>query len=1474
MRRAHIALAAAVLPAALTGGLWWLARADALWDAVRARIVASAQQALGREVRVDDVGGDPVRGLVLSGVRIGPPPGGAPGPLFAAPRVTVHVALGRLLRDLAGGRGVVPSITRIVLERPLLTVARDAGGRWSYADLLSRQQGQAGVTAFRGQVEVVEGSVVFTDALRLPRRAGPRPVSPFTAHFDRISGTLDFGSSPKVRLAFDLINTDGPTPATVRVTGTAALGRGTFDLDLAARGGAVDFWGPYIVRLPWLEWRGGTFDGAVHLLASRWRGKVTLDYRGTLRLRGGQARLLPQKTTLEAIDGPLTVDNLGVATPGLTLALDASPLWVRGRISHHAGVSVDLALRSRALDLRTLREVFFPRAHLRLDGRAAGEARLVGPFGSPRLEGEIEDAQGRLDGQPFSALSARFSYYGGVLVFDDLTASAGGGQVAGWGRVDLLRDRAFVFATAQGVDLASLARAGLRLDPALRGRASGALAVARGPEGLLAQTRLTVGPGRVAGIAFDRLDAIVGAADGRVEIDRLEARSGEARLHAFGAVERSGQIHGEMAGLDVDLQAVAERFRLGRWLRGTADIQGHVAGTLRDPVMEATLRARGGALGPLPFDTARGPVRLTLAGLTTRQFVLRDGPATYEASGSVRWTGAGLLDLGVRAHDVPAAHLAKIARLPVDLDGTVAAAVEISGSLSDPAAQGTLELVDGRIHGQAVDRADAAFRWADGALTLQGLTARVNASVLTARGTVSRTRLLGLSFATTDLDLSDVAAIQTDALAVGGHVDLAGTLSGSVRAPVVTAHVVSDDLTLNGQLFTHAEGAVRYRRGQLQVAPLTLRQEGGAFVLSGILGLGRNPTADLRVAAEGAELATLLGLARVRSPIDLRGRLDGTLTVAGRLGNPRAVLDLRVRDGRMGDQAVEEAVVAADLAEQAITLRTLRIKPERGELVGAGRIDLRGSSEVELGGTGLDLDLLRPVFSLRRRLRGTFDVTLQLTGTRDDPVLGLAFSASAGAVGATGFDQLAVQAFYRGGQLHIEHGLLQQDRHRVRLAGTLPVDPTRLRLDAARALDLRLDLVDADLSILGLLSERVERGAGPLSGGMTLTGTPARPHFAGTLTTSGGSVKLRGIAPALEEVTGQITLSEELIRVDRLAARMGAGEVTASGTAALRNFRIDRLALELRAAGARLEIEPLYAGAVNADLRVGGTAARPEVAGSATFSQGDLVVSSLTRIGNGAARGLDPALDVNMQAGEGLWVTVGGLRLQVDGALHAGGTWHRPRLAGEVRADRGTFTAFNNTFVLTEGRATFAEFRGVTPYVDARAETRDRVRIVLPSAVPGLPPRVESARVFLHITGTPDALTLALSSDPPFAREEIVAGLARQVGVTRLLAGEATLENVLRAELSSALFGSVGRAVARSLGLEEFAIEYDFVRPLTLRIGRLLIKNLYLTLTSEFSIPRRTIWALEYRISSNTMFSFAVDNFGVTEVLYRITYRF
>jgi autotransporter translocation and assembly factor TamB len=706
-------------------------------------------------------------------------------------------------------------------------------------------------------------------------------------------------------------------------------------------------------------------------------------------------------------------------------------------------------------------------------------------------------------------------------------------------------------------------------------------------------------------------------------------------------------------------------------------------------------------------------------------------------------------------------------------------------------------------------------------------------------------------------------------LRVEGADDLTVTLGGTLDAPHVTAAMSSSTLRLNGQPVERTEGTVRYERSRIVLAPLTLSQAGGDLQLSGTVLFADDPVMDLRMDAHQTRLATLLGMGRVRLPFALDGAVDGSIALTGRLSNPGAILEAEVTDGVVGEHQIPHAALTATFANRAVLLRTLQIGLDQGTLIGAGRVDLNGTSDLELSGQGLDLDALRPLVGFGQPLGGEVEFTLQFSGPPSDPLVGLSAAVRAGKVGSTVFDRLVVQAYYQAEQLHIEQGLLQQDQHRVEVVGTLPVNLPRLVFDETQPIDLRVSLLNADLSLLTALTNRIERAQGPLTGDVHLTGTMAQPHLDGLLAVSDGMVKFRDLDPPLNGLQGEVTLADGEIRIPALHALAGDGTLALAGTVSLLGFRPDRLALDLESSGARLQYAPFVDGVLNGTAHLEGPLDHPTVSGSIVLSHGDIFVpTGRGRAAAEPASNAGPVLDLTLASGEGVWVNLGRLRLQVQGSVHAAGVWQQPQLAGEVESVRGSFSAFNSTFTLTDGRATFAEFRGTTPYVDAHAETTVPLVTLI-----GATRRVDPVRVFVHVYGTPDDLVVDLTSDPPLPQDRILAGLAGRVGVTRLMGG-AGVQSAVQSEVGTAVFGTVGRAVGEAFGLEEFTIVYDTEQPLLLRIGTSVVHNVYMTMTSELGVNPRHVWALEYRFTPIMLVSFSVNSDGGYDMLYRITYRF
>jgi len=1417
-------------------------------ERARRALIKLATETSGRPVAITRISGDLVRGLTLEGVHVGGQPG-TNGTFLDAPRIVAHFDVPTLVRYLLTGRSIAGSIRRIEVDRPFLILSIDAQGRWNYADLLSRP-GAKGY-AFTGTLEVREGEIVFTDA------STPR-AQPFTAHFERVTGQVDFADPHQPRIGLDAINSDGETPAQLHVAGTAVPDDETYDLDLTIRGASVAHWGPHLIPLPWLTWEGGILDSTLHLLSTKLGTGTTMDYRGQLLVRHGRAIVRPQQTTVWDFTGPLAVDNHSISTTGVTMMIGTSPVFARGDVSFTSGLEVDLLIRSSSLDLATLHHLLAPAARINLSGIVRGEARVVGSPDALEVTGAIGDGAGALGPQTFAHLSTGFLYAGGLMEFEDFSTMTAGGQVRGTIRVDLDRKTFFALADAQDVDAHVLAAWGISPDNTLRGRVSGVVAAAGQPGAIIAQGRVQAGPGSVSGTDFDELQSLFWYDRGRLEIDRLIGRRGAAQLHTAGEINRAGHLALDIVATNVDLQTVGHRLGVGRWISGTGDFVGSLTGTLTSPVLMGDLDARQGTLGLLPFTSTRGDLRVTATGISTSLMTLRDGPGRYQAVGSVQWDGTQRVDLTVQATGVPAQQLVDIAKVPLRVDGTVHGRMRFFGEGTNLQAEGAVALEDGSVAGQPLDRAEADFHANRSGLRLDRAFATIGRSTVDAQGTIGRSGDVAISFAAHAFELQPLAILNTEVLRARGPVDLSGTLSGTIATPAISAQLASSALNLNGQLFDAASGTAQYRNGRLTLMPLDLQQGQGRFRLSGTVEFRRDPILNLQTSVEQADLTALLGLAQITSPIPLRGRVAGNLSASGPLSNLTAQLNLQLTDGALGTHPVHEATLRADLANQAVTVQSLSIKPERGELVGAGHIDLRGTSDVELSGRQLPLDVLRPLLNLNRPLHGDLDFTLQASGTRLEPEVGISANVTSGGIGETTFDRIVTQMFYRDGLLHIEQALLQQERHKVKAEGTVPFNPGKLWFDETRPMDLRVFLSEANLSVLGLFSDQIERAEGPLEGQVFLSGSVVQPRMAGSLKTTDGLIKVRYLDPAITKVQGNLTFDADEVRVTELQGHIGAGTVTVAGTVGIREFRPDRLNLQLAVTGAPLAYSPYFAGVVDAQLRLGGTARSPALAGAVTLSDGtvNVITTGRTTETRAEPEGVNVALDMDINAGDRLWVNAGNLRAQVHGTVHAGGTHQRPRLAGAVQTDRGSFTAFNTTFTLLEGQATFAEFRGITPYFDARAQTH-----------------VGATTVFALIQGFPDdPPDLLLSSDPALTHRQIVALLAGQAGISQFRQDQ---EGALRLELGQVLFGSVSTALGQALGFQEFTVLYDSSQPVQLHLGRLLVNDLYLGFTEQFKAPvPYYFWSLEYHLNLTSMVTFSIDNQSQYSLMYRYTIRF
>jgi translocation and assembly module TamB len=829
--------------------------------------------------------------------------------------------------------------------------------------------------------------------------------------------------------------------------------------------------------------------------------------------RGGEARwrradggAVAEATALD-LDGSVRVADGAVVVAARLRAALAVP--ADGPLAATAMVRVgdgrlDVPLLELALGATTLRGLgggelatgAFRAAVTRL-GLAAADARRLAPSAAP---GADVAASGYAESDGALATAALEVPPGG-----DGT-SAGTARAAVAVRLGARRPAAGFDVAMAGLDpsrLLAQAPAG-RLGLTARGAAAGS-----GLSDLTGRLALDVAPSRLAGAEVGPIAVAARAADGAVEVDRLEARLSSARLSGHGRYGPRGPVSGELAvdagdlaRLGRDLAAVTGRAVPA--LGGRLSAHATVAGTGTAPVVTATaeaplllaggVRAESVSVALEDAGPARGgrfrlsarAARAVVGGTEARGPQLSASLAGDEAALSVTALlpslGTDPVALEGAARLTPDRRGAALRALEVRWPGVRYALVRPAVATFDPPAVDALVL-------------------ADGPATVAVSGGSTRAGPLELRAQVVR------------LDLARLprGLLPPDA---AGELSLDVHATGPTRAPALAAHVTLTGAALRGVTGVQVLGDVRWDGRRRLAADLgVLRADGGALELSADLPLplsaarSADPVA-LTVEASGWSLEGLRAAAGSSAPVS--GTVSGRLVVAGTAGAPRLAAALAVEDGAVGDLSPlgAEAALEAAGGELRVTARTRLsgaplldadarlpldaaglVRQPGAALVALRRAALAGTAEVP----GLELARVAGKLGLPATLAGTVSGTATLRGTpaapRGHASLELAGGAWAGYRHVAARVELGVDADRTTVTARGALGSLEA----LRLDGALGLAVERLPDEAARReAPLTVDAVVPPLPLARSVDVNLPL-AGTVSAHLSVRGTLARP---------------------------------------------------------------------------------------------------------------------------------------------------------------------------------------------------------------------------------------------------------------------------------------------------------------------------------------------------------------------------------------------
>ena len=619
-----------------------------------------------------------------------------------------------------------------------------------------------------------------------------------------------------------------------------------------------------------------------------------------------------------------------------------------------------------------------------------------------------------------------------------------------------------------------------------------------------------------------------------------------------------------------------------------------------------------------------------------------------------------------------------------------------------------------------------------------------------------------------------------------------------------------------------SQATIKYGQGRVELAGVRLVSAGQSLDVSGTLALGGGaPSGAIDVRARNVDLKQLETLT-----LQNRG-FTGTLNADARISGSTAApaIDGKVEVTKGGFQTYRYDSLVANVDYQGTRIgldATLQQSPTES-ITAKGSVPTSlfkpsasdehieatpgDSIDLQVKSTAISLAVVQGLTSQLTNVTGTLEADVHVSGSGQDPHLNGFVDVKNGAfaVPAAGetFTGLTTRIELQPETLHIqEFQLLDRHGEKLRVAGDL----------AVHAREVGAVNVSIDSDNFELLKN--EFGDVQVQSALKVTGELRRPRLVGDVRLDAGRIEVDRVlelfyTPYSVEALPEVVSAERAVEGSGSAEEATKAALAKAGQSAAPPGAAEKAAKDQKEAEAAARASGGMFQAMAMDVHV-------VIPANLVLRGKDLRPSGPT----GSALG-----DLN--------ITVGGdVRLRKDPSAPI-------TLLGTVNTVRGTYAFQGRRFDLVrDGTIRFIGTSSIDPILDISA-TR-----TIPNT------GVEAS---VHITGTPSAPKLALSSTPPLEESDILALIVFNRPVNELGTGERSSLAATAGGIATGFIAApLGESIGKALDLDLFEISTttetgDLGAAVTL--GQQVNERTFIKLYQQFSSRSTTEFQLEYQLA-------------------------
>ena len=944
----------------------------------------------------------------------------------------------------------------------------------------------------------------------------------------------------------------------------------------------------------------------------------------------------------------------------------------------------------------------------------------------------------------------------------------------------------------------------------------------------------------IRGVVVDAGKANFTHSDNRTNLT-LVGNMGDGTFSGYGYIQ-NGDVDATISGNALPLISLSPI--IGQDVDGTLNTSITIKGALDNPNVTGTVWGQEVHYKGTRFDNIHGDIQLDNHVLTITNGHVGDASGGYDVTG---WYNINTdeLDLNARARAVRIENLIRtITDIPIT--GWFETDNHITGTAANPIIEGRAHLWDGSAYGKLVTNAFAKYNYKNDILELYRFDIEGYGATITGGGTISKDAI-NVDFEGKKIDMGRLL-INTD-YKVDGLLSGRGIITGSMDNPQFNGYILSDALSINGELLNDIHGHVYADKTVVNVQDFTFAEkDGGRYVAKGGMKLDDSKQLFGVLDVTNGSVNNLLTLLD-RSNEHLDGKLNGSVEIGGTQDNPSVNVVGKISDVSIDEKVVGDATLNASLANRKFKITTLKLPVDEGLIAMGGTLDLDGQADLQVALKDVDVVPFLPLIGKDIQATGWVTGVINVSGETKNPKVELSGSVESGSFNGIGIDEGFILATMQDQVIQIQRIQGAKSGYKLSIYGKVPLAAIYtsgyIPANDSKSMDVTIDFNEADMAVIPLVTTSVKNATGPLKGAIRLTGTIDQPEAYGTVSVRNGTMKLASVENEITGIDGDLIFSgQQGDFQSRINMGKGSAGLAAKVNWAGHSLTNYKAAVQLDG----LEVHSEYVrGPLNGELYIADRDGLPTLIGTLNLEKIQFKIP-LSMESSESTR--DMGVDVTVHAGKGVRLYDRTLyNMFISGDVHFGGTLQNPTASGQFDVRNGTFKYLSHVFNITKGNAHFVG-GSYLPNLQLEAETN-----------------VSNYNIMLGVKGTVDHMDLTLTSNPSLSRKQIISMLTFGRGAD---SNSSTLTNedvnaVATAGLQMFAFGYVQDALQNTLGLDRINITTGSIDPdeptnketagnYNIEIGKYVLPRVMLTYSQGIN-NKQNKYGIEYSVKRNLKFT-------------------